>query len=78
MILRLVNLGSGAEQTVAVPSGLALPLGSTLAWSPDSRWLFVVTAGGGLAAVNARTHHVENLGVTLPPLSQIAIPTVPS
>ena len=78
LILRLVNLGSGAEQTVAVPSGLALPFGSTLAWSPDSRWLFVVTAGGGLAAVNARTHHVENLGVTLPPLSQIAIPTVPS
>ena len=78
LALRLVNLGSGAEQTVAVPSGLALPFGSTLAWSPDSRWLFVVTASGRLATVDARTHRVQSLGVPLPPLSQIAIQNAPS
>ena len=45
----------------------------TLAWSPDSRWLFIVAANGELAAVNARTRHVEGLGVELPPIGQIAI-----
>jgi hypothetical protein len=44
-----------------------------LAWSPDSRWLFVITARGYLAAINARTQRVEGLGVTLPPVSQIAV-----
>jgi hypothetical protein len=77
LALRVIDLGSGAEQTVAVPPGLALPFGSTLAWSPDSRWLFVVTAQGGLAAVDVRTHRVENLGVPLPPLSQIAVQSPP-
>jgi hypothetical protein len=27
----------------------------TLAWSPDSRWLFAVAANGTLAIVNPRT-----------------------
>jgi hypothetical protein len=78
LTLSLIDLGSGARQTITVPPGLALPFGSTLAWSPDSRWLFVVTASGGLAAVDTSTHRVENLGVALPPLSQIAIQTAPS
>ena len=76
--LRLVDLDSGAEQTIAVPLGPASPFGATLAWSPDSRWLFVVTAQGGLAAVDMRTHRVEGLGAPLPPLSQIAVQPVPS
>ena len=60
-------------------SGSPVPLGpdslapGKLAWSPDSRWLFVVTAHGGLAAVNAGTRSVEGLGVRLPWLSQIAV-----
>jgi hypothetical protein len=73
LTLRLINLASGADQRVAVPvyqesSGL-----QALAWSPDSRWLFIVTARGRLAAVNARTERVQGLGLTLPPVSQIAV-----
>lgn len=76
--LRLIDLGSGAERTIDVPLGPASPFGSTLAWSPDSRWLFVVTARGVLAAVDVRTDRVEGLGAPLPPLSQIAVQNAPS
>jgi hypothetical protein len=48
-----------------------------LAWSPDSRWLFIVTARGYLAAVNARTERVGGLGVSLPPVSQITVRNSP-
>ena len=44
---------------------------------PDSRWLFVITAHGGLAVVNRRTEQVGGLGVRLPWLSQIAIRNAP-
>jgi hypothetical protein len=44
-----------------------------LAWSPDSRWLFVADAGGHLLAVNQVSHRVESLGVPLPDLTQISI-----
>ncbi len=71
--LHLVSLASGADQQIAVPLGPDSVDAGTLAWSPDSRWLFVITAHGGLAAVNAGTGRVEGLGVRLPWLSQIAI-----
>jgi hypothetical protein len=71
--LHLLNLATGADQRIAVPlaEGSAGP--GRLAWSPDSQWLFVITAHGGLAAVNAGTVQVEGLGARLPWLSQIAI-----
>ena len=37
----------------------------------------MITAHGGLAAVNTRTLHVESLGVRLPGLSQIAVRNAP-
>jgi hypothetical protein len=72
--LHLINLASGADQTIAVPLDQGSAFGQTLAWSPDSQWLFVITAHGGLYAVSLSTHRVESLGVTLPPLSQITVP----
>ena len=45
--LHLINLATGADQRVAVPLSQASVDAGTLAWSPDSRWLFAVTAGGG-------------------------------
>jgi hypothetical protein len=71
-VLDLVNLGSGAVTRVAVPV-TAVASSQMIAWSPDSRWLFVVTAGGTLAAVNARTGQVHQLGLSLSGLSQIVI-----
>jgi hypothetical protein len=71
--LHLVNLVSGADQRVGVRLAHGTPGLQTLAWSPDSRWLFVVAAHGTLAAVNTRTGQVQGFGVTLPPVSQIAV-----
>ena len=71
--LHLLNLGSGSDRQVSVPLDAESAAEQTLAWSPDSRWLFVVTAQGKLAAVDARTGHVEGLGVSLPRLSVIAV-----
>jgi hypothetical protein len=71
--LELLNLVSGAYQRLAVPLD-QLSLGpQTLAWSPDSQWLFVVAARGKLLAINARTRHADSLGTAIPPISQIAI-----
>ncbi len=71
--LHLINLVSGSDQQVSVPLNGESAAGQTLAWSPDSRWLFVVTAQGKLAVVDARTGHVESLGASLPPLRLIAV-----
>src|SRR5580704_13557383 len=71
--LHLVSLATGADQPIPVRLGPDSVGPGKLAWSPDSRWLFVVTAHGGLAAVNAGTRSVEGLGVWLPWLSQIAV-----
>jgi hypothetical protein len=77
LTLRLINLASGADQRVAVPMYQESSGPQALAWSPDSRWLFIVTARGYLAAVNARTERVEGLGVSLPPVSQITVRNSP-
>jgi hypothetical protein len=71
--LHLIDLASGTSLRIPVTLDQGSMDRQTLAWSPDSRWLFVVTAHGRLAAVSARTHRVEGLGVALPPVSQIAI-----
>ena len=71
--LHLLNLVSGSDQQTPVSLDAQSVTDQTLAWSPDSRWLFVVTAQGKLAAVDARTGHVESLGVSLPPLRLIAV-----
>lgn len=70
--LHLLNLVTGTDQQVAVRLNQKSVSPGMLAWSPDSRWLFVITAHGRLAAVNASTLQVEGLGVRLPWLSQIA------
>jgi hypothetical protein len=71
--LHLLNLVSGGDQRISVSLDQESATDQTLAWSPDSRWLFVVAAHGELAAVDTRTRHVDGLGVGLPPISQIAI-----
>jgi hypothetical protein len=71
--LHLLNLVSGADQQISVSLAQGSAAGQTLAWSPDSRWLFTVAANGELAAINARTGHADGLGVELPPISQIAV-----
>jgi hypothetical protein len=71
--LHLLNLVSGSDQQIPVSLIAESAADQRLAWSPDSRWLFVVTGQGKLAVVDARTGHVEGLGVSLPRLSLIAV-----
>ncbi len=70
--LKLVDLASGAVTTIDVPVTQASS-SQMLAWSPDSRWLFVADAGGQLLAVDQVSHRVESLGVPLPDIIQIAV-----
>jgi hypothetical protein len=71
--LTLISLASGARRPVQIQLGPAALDGQTLAWSPDSRWLFVVGRYGRLDVVSARTGRAAALLRTLPPVSQIAI-----
>jgi hypothetical protein len=70
--LDLINLTSGAVSRVPVPVNQNAS-SETLVWSPDSQWLFVLSADGKLLAVNARSHRVQSLGVTLPRFTQLAV-----
>lgn len=73
LTLHLVDLFTGAQRQVRVPLGFGPANWQTLAWSPDSRWLFVVAAHGRLVAVQASTGQVRGLGMAMPPVSDIAV-----
>jgi hypothetical protein len=71
--LDLISLRSGADLALAVPLAGALLGAQSLAWSPDSRWLFVAASGGKLLAVRVSTGQVSGLGIALPPITQVAV-----
>jgi hypothetical protein len=70
--IRLVNLRGGTTRSLHVALNPA-PGYQFMAWSPDSRWLFVVAENGRIVAVSARTGQATGLGLPLPPVSQIAV-----
>jgi hypothetical protein len=70
--LELVSLSSGATAQVRVPVEPGAS-SQSLAWSPDSRWLFVITTAGKLAAVDVHTGQVHELGLGLSGVRQIVI-----
>jgi hypothetical protein len=71
--MHLVDLTSGADRTVAVSLNPEIGFEGTMVWSPDSRWLFTVSAGR-LVSVDARTRQVRNVeGVALQPVEQVAV-----
>ena len=71
--VQLISLRTGTTTNLGVQAGAASGYQQSMVWSPDSRWLFVVAAHGRLVAVRASTGLAQGLGVTLPPVSQIAI-----
>ena len=74
--LSLVDLSSGVEHPLA--TDLGTPTGSSsMVWSPDGRWLFVVTAAGHVAVIDPDTRHVRGLGLQLPFIEQLAIRAAP-
>ena len=70
-ILHLDNLQTGAQRRVIIALGTQGWPG--LAWSPDSRWLFSAAGNGALQVINPRTGQVRSLGVTLPPVTYLAV-----
>lgn len=67
----LINLTSGTVSRIPVLVNQDSS-SQTLVWSPDSQWLFVLSANGELLAVNARSHSLQSLGVPLPRFTQLA------
>ena len=74
--LHLVDLGSGADRVLNLPVSQDVD-NEIMAWSPDSKWLFVVTDVGAVQVVSASTGRVSSLGVPLPFISQIAVRDAP-
>jgi len=70
--VHLLDLASGADRRVDVPIDRSFN-DAPMAWSPDSRWLFVAGAAGRLFPVDAATAQVRDLGRPLPPINQLAI-----
>jgi hypothetical protein len=70
--LEQISLVSGAVRPIAVPVNENAS-SQTMAWSPNSQWLFVLAASGKLLAVNSRTGKVQSLRIPLPRFSQLTI-----
>jgi hypothetical protein len=79
LAVRLINLRTGTttdlDVRIGAPGGSQAPDGAqqSMAWSPDSRWLFVAAAGGHLVVIDARTGRAEPLGISLPVVDQVAV-----
>lgn len=79
LTVHLINLRTGVttdlDVRIGAPGGDQSPDGDqqSMAWSPDSRWLFVAAAGGHLVAINATTDRAESLGVRLPAVDEVAV-----
>ncbi|HST47438.1 hypothetical protein [Jatrophihabitans sp.] len=71
--VELLDLDSGVRRLLDVtPNGTDQPIGPSLVWSPDSRWLFIVNADRQVVVVNRATGKVTPLGMDLPPVLQLA------
>jgi hypothetical protein len=68
----LLDLGTGVDRPLPLPSNQNSSDGM-MVWSPDSRWLFVATAGGMVYPVDAKTAQPAQLDVDLPSLTQLFV-----
>jgi hypothetical protein len=83
--IEIIDLATGAAHALPLRIDLSgVDLGwawESMAWSPDSRWLFAA-AGGDLYAVSRHTGQVTNLshvlGPALPHLSQLSMRNAPA
>jgi len=69
----LVDLTTGAQRQTNVPDLESGFSGDSIAWSPDSKWVFATAGRQGLVAVDVATGHVEDFGVLVPAIDQIAV-----
>jgi len=72
--IHLLDLDSGAVRSVEVTSqATSNPVDPQWAWSPDSRWLFVIDAGRRVMIINRATGQVTPLGTRLAGITQLAL-----
>jgi hypothetical protein len=75
--LTLIDLATGHSRRIDMPEAIQTDE-SSLAWSPDSRWLFVVDAAGHLRVVDPTTADWLNPGWAPFVVRQIAIRATPT
>ncbi len=70
--LYVLDLVTGTQRTIDLPINSDVIEGSVV-WSPDSRWLLAAGTDEEISAVDPATGQVTKLGVSLPPLTQLAV-----
>jgi hypothetical protein len=70
--IELFDLDSGLRRAVDVFPSSTNPAGPSFVWSPDSRWLFTVDAGGRVMVINRATGRAAPLDMNLPQVLQLA------
>ncbi|MDQ2750911.1 MAG: hypothetical protein M3Y44_15490 [Actinomycetota bacterium] len=75
--LELLDLATGAVRDTGVflNPDTAFNGGGVIAWSPDSRWLFIAAQGGRLLVLDRTTMRATELPGSLPFVSQVGLRT---
>lgn len=71
--VHLLDLVSGVDHSARVsldPDGAFLD--NRFVWSPDSQWLFLAGPVGAVSIIDRHTMRATTLGVSLPPIQQLA------
>jgi hypothetical protein len=71
-ITHLIDLDTGADRTAGGYFDQST-YDNAQVWSPDSAWLFLTDAAGGLYAIDRASGEAQVLGLDLPPVTQLAI-----
>lgn len=74
--MQMLDVADGATHTIADVPDFAFGQ-QVVTFSPDGRWLFAASDSGGLEVYDAVTLRRVPLGVSLPPIDQIAIRPAP-
>ncbi|HEX8768802.1 MAG TPA: hypothetical protein VF714_10550, partial [Jatrophihabitans sp.] len=69
----ILDVARGSWLRVANLAVNQAALDGALAFSPDGKWLFAVTAGGSVAVINPRTSTSSILHVSLPAVTQLVV-----
>ncbi len=79
-IITIIDLATGHTRTVSVRVHIGVPSRSSaqMAWSPDSKWLFVAAYDGSLKVVNTDTGRVRDLGAAGSDVEQVAVRKAPA
>ncbi|HEU5268028.1 MAG TPA: hypothetical protein VFU35_15065 [Jatrophihabitans sp.] len=75
----MLELTGAAERPVELP-GLSVDVSdaATIAWSPDSRWLFAIDTIGAVRVIDVRSRQIRTLAAPLPPLRQLVVTSGPA